>query len=1236
MPSVTGHPLATQTLWSKDPIRLYPDPDYRDVIVVERLSRKQSDYQVQASGTAYPWDGKAGTNPFPNHMLVDEKEDSDGEHVLRYYAYDRAESSQQTYNAATITYEADSVDHPIFTRDYFIRRGAYSPTTRLTTISGLITAKMTAVGSGYVPGMTTASLSGGTGSGGTVQVFVNPAGQVIDIEIVSAGNYTGAPAVTINGVGAGATATVSIQPQSAVLVTEEQHRLQDETLDALYVMVRRVHMTLPGPWVTVENKALPGSVFRRIRSRFVAATTFPVSSTNVISDIVGGQSTTVATETEISYTDDMGNEVSAPIYVRIEYSSEWSVFMYFFRQLLASPGVLASISTTGTGLVNMGSQVASLTMTNLGGGYEYIPAITIAPSSGTQATAHVTVMDTDNFVTVVQSGAASIGDFLTISDGVFSIACVLQVTAVGVIGVTVSTPGSGVFIGMILTLVGGTHTSSAQAMVATVKLVSIPVIGAGINYHVGDTVTLAGGTFSTQAIVTLASTTLVTLAVNAIGTAYAIGDFITLSGGTHSVAGIFQVTTLALATVSVNAAGTRYTPGQTVTLGGGTFTSQAIVTVATVKLNTVGISGGYGAGYAPAEVITLQGGTFSVAAKVTVTNVGIVSLAINAGGSGYAANDTVVLAGGTGTKGIIGVLTVDGSGAILTFTISGITGAYTATSATFTQDSTSGGGTGATFKSAVYGVNVFAVTTAGNFTATTSVLTQSSSTGTGTGAVFVQALYGLLTVTVGTHGNYSGTLPTAFTQVATSGSGTGGTFNSPTWGVGTGGITTGGTYTVESATFTQASTSGGGSGATFNTPIWGGNTVTASTPGEYSVLPSNFLQASTSGSGTGIAFNMVAALFGAVTATITQQGFYTGSLPGSFTVSGPTGVVFTPTGSGASNCTITTPGRFTQLPPVGVTDLLIDNPGIGYAIGDTIVAGIVDLSLQIGIVVTAIKGTGTTGPIKSIRITDPGTGSGAPQDDKFPQLSTSGTGLGASFKFPQYRLVSATSGASGTITVSIGFKIHTVAMLVNGDHYFTPPAVVFQGQGGAAATAALSPLGSGGLVTGTTYVVDSGIDPIPDTDRVWSRWTMMPIPPTRVDFLPYTFTFPGRFTILENVFHLPPWPGFDFVKFPSVTASWTSKRTRTFKLGMFGAGDIPPEFFIISPGNGSADFPIGRNDIHPAFAVANIVNGVVTYAERFDASYVAGFNATSGYNGPSKTIQVMGPMWCLESILIPP
>lgn len=220
--------------------KIYPTPA-QDTQLQATLESNVQDYLNELYGSPPPLD----TNP--DKMLVNETP-IDWAHVKRLYASDRV--NQDTYNAS-ITYLEEANANPIFTRDYIVRRANYTPKTKGSALSGIVNAFVTAPGSGYTKQTVSVSLSGGTGSGGAITAIVS-AGFIQHLVITSEGNYTVAPTITINdsGSGTGATGTAVVQPQTAILVKEDMIRMTDQPLDGLYVLVRRVFKTLPGPTLT--------------------------------------------------------------------------------------------------------------------------------------------------------------------------------------------------------------------------------------------------------------------------------------------------------------------------------------------------------------------------------------------------------------------------------------------------------------------------------------------------------------------------------------------------------------------------------------------------------------------------------------------------------------------------------------------------------------------------------------------------------------------------------------------------------------------------------------------------------------------------------------------------------------------------------------------------------------------------------------------------------------------------
>lgn len=147
-----------------------------------------------------------------------------------------------------------------------------------------------------------------------------------------------------------------------------------------------------------------------------------------------------------------------------------------------------------------------------------------------------------------------------------------------------------------------------------------------------------------------------------------------------------------------------------------------------------------GSGYETGDTITIDGGEGLEKTILAVATTKLVAAAINAAGTGYGIGDTVTLAGGTSTtKAIIIVDTIGGSGEILTFTIT-TAGNYTVETSAFTQFSTSGSGTGATFNGGLFGVRTVTIGTAGSYSTTSSnPASQLESSGAGTGATFTVA-----------------------------------------------------------------------------------------------------------------------------------------------------------------------------------------------------------------------------------------------------------------------------------------------------------------------------------------------------------------------------------------------------------------------------------------------------------------------------------------------------------------
>lgn len=176
---------------------------------------------------------------------------------------------------------------------------------------------------------------------------------------------------------------------------------------------------------------------------------------------------------------------------------------------------------------------------------------------------------------------------------------------------------------------------------------------------------------------------------------------------------------------------------------------QTLVLPSTINVSAISNAGGLATVGVPVGSYTITNGS-TVTCGVSAPNVSggqqaTVSVAsyilfgfgsVGAGGTGYAVNDIVTMVGGTptGTACKLKVLTVDGSGAILTFTSTGAGGGFTYSALPPTGNNTWSGGTGTGFTTAnaVWHVNAFTITAAGSGYSAPPTVTLSPITGTPT------------------------------------------------------------------------------------------------------------------------------------------------------------------------------------------------------------------------------------------------------------------------------------------------------------------------------------------------------------------------------------------------------------------------------------------------------------------------------------------------------------------------
>ncbi len=281
-----------------------------------------------------------------------------------------------------------------------------------------------------------------------------------------------------------------------------------------------------------------------------------------------------------------------------------------------------------------------------------------------------------------------------------------------------------------------------------------------------------------------------------------------------------------------------YAPADKITLAGGAFATPAVLAVTNTKLLGLQLNAP-GGGYAPADTIHLSGGTQSSPAIVTVSTTQVAAAAVASAGTGGVAGPAVVMGTtGTGVKFQANVTINGGSGGIISVNSIALAGSYTVNPTTPTAEPVTGGGvTGATLNLTI-GVGTFSITSVGVFTANPVGLTfsQGSTSGLGTGATFQFALMGPNALTVSTAGVYNTFPSNPVAQASTTGSGVGATFTLSSAGVpvfsnddwvnisGVGGMTqlNGGTFVVS-----------GVSGSNFNLNDVYGNPIDATSFSAY-------------------------------------------------------------------------------------------------------------------------------------------------------------------------------------------------------------------------------------------------------------------------------------------------------------------------------------------------------------------------------------------------------------------
>lgn len=374
-------------------------------------------------------------------------------------------AAQSSTNAG-VTYAEESASHPIYARDYLVRRDLWQTTptiTYLSALTALVGATITAAGTGY----TTATGTIGNATG----VFVCSGGALISFIVTSEGSsITSGGAITITGDGAGATATAVIQPATALLVKQEKRELPtDSNLSKEFVLVRRIYETLPGPVIREDRWDEEARALISIYRQRVAlpATKYVVGSTYGTGTIIAH-----SVIASLTITDPGSDYISLPT-----------------GSIPASDGGGTQATLSVDSL-----KVVGATIISPGAGYVIGGTLTIVGGTGSAATLTISGMSLSTVAINAPGFGYNPGDLITLFGGVVSSgAATVLVLTTKLTAAAMLTSGTGMVPGSTLTLAGGVATTPATVTVTSTRVQSATVAAGGASGTPG-TQTVTGTT----------------------------------------------------------------------------------------------------------------------------------------------------------------------------------------------------------------------------------------------------------------------------------------------------------------------------------------------------------------------------------------------------------------------------------------------------------------------------------------------------------------------------------------------------------------------------------------------------------------------------------------------------------------------------------------------------------------------------------------------------------------------
>lgn len=239
---------------TRKPVSEFPTPDPSVAFYTELVNRDDPAYmanQPVKRGQLYA--NMVGAKreviaTYPELFFLRERKfQLDDQKVLWDWTTD--ENASDTYNAE-VTYVANAVPYPAFTRVYTVRRELYeSDQTSVigSPLPGIIAVEITSPGQNFTTAV-------GVIDGTSVQIefTISITGGLINGIITNTGNelIQNGTDITIIGDGEGGSATAVSQPIGCILTAQKKEELPDaDPQSHELVKVTRVYETLPGPWI---------------------------------------------------------------------------------------------------------------------------------------------------------------------------------------------------------------------------------------------------------------------------------------------------------------------------------------------------------------------------------------------------------------------------------------------------------------------------------------------------------------------------------------------------------------------------------------------------------------------------------------------------------------------------------------------------------------------------------------------------------------------------------------------------------------------------------------------------------------------------------------------------------------------------------------------------------------------------------------------------------------------------